>query len=150
MATARQVFAEHGADPLAEAPRAVVAGFLDALAVGDQPAALKLLSHEVTCRVPGDPEVAAWAGTWSGPDALRDLRAAIDEEVELESLDWGEPLPSGSSVYVPISTRYGHPRRGMSCAAEFVLEFRVWLDRITEVIVHGDTLGAPLDVAAHP
>jgi 4-carboxymuconolactone decarboxylase len=144
VAAARPVFAEHGADPLAEAPRAVVAAFLDALADDDLPAALKRLSHEVTWRVPGDPEVVGWAGTWSGPDALRDLREMIEKEANVAQLDWGEPLPSGGSVYVPISVKYDHARRETSCAADFVLEFRVWLDRITEVIVHGDTSGAPL------
>lgn len=94
---AREVFAGHGASATVEAPRAVVAGFVDALERDDWDGAQALLAADVSCALPGGPV--------TGPAAVAAALRALADEHGLERWEAGEPLLGGGRALVPATLR---------------------------------------------
>jgi 4-carboxymuconolactone decarboxylase len=136
IAAARPVFAEFGLDPLADAPPVVVTSFLAALDAGDFAAAGRRLAPDAVCVLPGDPERVPWAGTWTGRAGLTRLRVVLGDAVDIETVDWREPMAGGAGVAVPATITYRPSGAAESRTSAFIVEATVVNGAITSVTVY--------------
>jgi 4-carboxymuconolactone decarboxylase len=148
VAAARDAFRTAGVDVTAEAPRAVIVAFVDALTRGDRMAAWALLDDEIVIRVPGMKHTVPFAGTWTGRREVEDFARALAASVRMEDVRFDEPLPTGDVLYVPVTFL---PAAGPDTAThgwQGVLRMRVRQGRLAEVVVHGDVSGVPMSTTA--
>lgn len=101
VAAIRPAFVAAGVSGLGESPRAVAAGFLDAIAAGDVGGAAARLSPAVTW--PSRPGPGPFSDPWRGPHQLDDFLASLSSRFLAVEAERSEPLPHGQIVHVPLT-----------------------------------------------
>ncbi|MBO0748384.1 MAG: nuclear transport factor 2 family protein, partial [Acidimicrobiaceae bacterium] len=121
----------------ARAPRAVVIGFLAAIAERNWTAARELLAAEVSWTLPGARSNGDEARTRSGRDDLEAFASRVRPLLDMERVRVESALPAGEVVYVPLHDRQRRTHRDQGNDEAAVLEVSTRDGRIVGVAVHG-------------
>ncbi|MEU5645244.1 nuclear transport factor 2 family protein [Streptomyces milbemycinicus] len=104
----------------------------------------RILSHfagDATWTIPGDPALAPWAGSRTGPEEIQQSLTAFFAAVEPLAFELGTMVEADGRVLVPgrYASRF-HPS-GQVLESEMILRFTVTDGLITDYRVFEDSLG---------
>ncbi|MFJ9380910.1 nuclear transport factor 2 family protein [Streptomyces sp. NPDC101455] len=129
-------------------PIATVNAYFEAFATHDLQRLPSFFAPDAVWVIPGDPAMTPWAGSRTGPDAIRESLAAFFEFVKpIEVERTGLTEADGGQVLVQLRyTSRFHPA-GKELSSEAIARFTVRNGRITAYRIFEDTLG--ITRAAH-